>query len=156
MSLQLTPKQAQFVVEYLKDLNATQAAVRAGFSEHTATVQGSQLLAKPHIRAAIDAAKAGRVERTKIDADYVLAGIQRVTERCEQAVPVIDELGTPTGEYRFEASNALRGYELLGKHLAMFKDRIEISDLREKSEADLEAEDLALAAKLVPDVADLV
>jgi phage terminase small subunit len=152
----LTPKQEQFVVEYLKDLNATQAAARAGYSEHSAKDLGGQLLANPKVRAAIDAAKAGRVERTKIDADYVLAGIQRVTERCEQAEPVYDAEGRATGEYRFEAGNALRGYELLGKHLAMFKDRLEISDLREKSEAELEAEDQELAQQLAKDASDLV
>lgn len=68
----LTPKQSRFVLEYLVDLNATKAAVRAGYSPRTANEQASQLLGKPAVQAAIDAAKLERAERTKIDADWVL------------------------------------------------------------------------------------
>lgn len=151
----LTPKQAQFVVEYLRDLNATQAAIRAGYSEHTADVKGSQLLAIAEIRAEVDAAKAQRIERTKIDADYVLAGIIRVTDRCEQAEPVLDREGQPTGEYKFEGGTALRGYELLGRHLAMFKDRIEITDVSKRTEVEIEEELEQLRRQRAHDVSDL-
>lgn len=151
----LTPKQELFVAEYLKDLNGKQAAIRAGYSAHTAEVIASQLKARPHVADAIATARGQRSERCEIDADYVLGGIQRVAERCEQAEPVLDEEGIPIGVYRFEASSALRGYELLGKHLAMFKERLEISDLREKSEAELEEE--AATLRSVPaDASDLV
>ncbi len=51
--MSLTPKQARFVEEYLLDLNATQAAIRAGYSAKTANEQGSQLLAKLSIRQAV-------------------------------------------------------------------------------------------------------
>jgi len=68
----LTPKQARFVEEYLKDLNATQAAIRAGYSERTAEWIGPQLLGKTHVAAAIAAKMAERSQRTQIDADYVL------------------------------------------------------------------------------------
>ncbi|RWE97360.1 terminase small subunit [Mesorhizobium sp.] len=68
----MTPKQERFVEQYLLDLNATQAAIRAGYSERTANEQGAQLLKKPEIIAAIDAAKGERSERTKIDAAWVL------------------------------------------------------------------------------------
>ena len=68
----MTPRQQAFVNEYLKDLNATQAAIRAGYSARTAEWQGPQLLGKTHVSAAISAAKAERSERTKIDADWVL------------------------------------------------------------------------------------
>lgn len=71
----LTPKQARFVQEYLLDLNATQAAIRAGYSRRTAQEQGSQLLSHPDIKAAIDAAKIERSDRTEIDADRVLEEI---------------------------------------------------------------------------------
>jgi phage terminase small subunit len=71
----LTPKQAQFVVEYLIDLNATQAAIRAGYSPNTAREQASRLLDRPHVQAAIDAGKVGRSERTAITADRVLGEI---------------------------------------------------------------------------------
>jgi len=72
MSGKLTPKQDAFVQEYLKDLNATQAAIRAGYSAKTAGQIGDENLKKPQIAAAIEKAKAERSERTKIDADWLL------------------------------------------------------------------------------------
>lgn len=68
----LTPKQARFVDEYLIDLNATQAAIRAGYSAKTAYSQGERLLKNVEVAAAIAAAKKARAERTEVDADYVL------------------------------------------------------------------------------------
>lgn len=68
----ITPKQQAFVDEYLKDLNATQAAIRAGYSQKTANEQGARLLANVSVRSAIEKGKSERSERTKIDADYVL------------------------------------------------------------------------------------
>lgn len=76
----LTPKQARFVEHYLLDLNATQAAVRAGYSSRTANQQGPRLLENAAVLAAIDAAKAARLERARIDADYVL---QRLVDEVE-------------------------------------------------------------------------
>lgn len=70
--MKLTPKQEMFVLEYLKDLNATQAAIRAGYSQKTANEQGCQLLANLKVKAAIDAAMSAREERTKIDAAWLL------------------------------------------------------------------------------------
>lgn len=68
----LTDRQQRFVEEYLCDLNATQAAIRAGFSPATASEQGARLLANVNVRAAIDRAKAERSRRTGIHADLVL------------------------------------------------------------------------------------
>lgn len=68
----MTPKQQCFVDEYLKDLNATQAAIRAGYSAKTAAVTGHENLRKPKIAAAIAAKQQARSERTQIDADWVL------------------------------------------------------------------------------------
>jgi phage terminase small subunit len=69
---ELTPKQARFVEEYLIDLNATQAAIRAGYSVRTAEKIGSENLKKPEVRSAIDAARAKRSEETGINAAWVL------------------------------------------------------------------------------------
>lgn len=68
----LTPRQKRFVDEYLIDLNATQAAIRAGYSAKTAYSQGERLLSHVEVAAAISAAQQARSERTKIDADWVL------------------------------------------------------------------------------------
>lgn len=68
----LSPKQQCFVDEYLVDLNATQTAIRAGYSEKTAYSQGQRLLKNVEVQAAITKAQQERSERTKIDADAVL------------------------------------------------------------------------------------
>lgn len=68
----LTPKQAAFVSEYLVDLNATQAAIRAGYSARTANEQAARLLANVSVSAAIATAMAARSERTEITQDMVL------------------------------------------------------------------------------------
>ena len=72
MKAQLTPKQTQFVSEYLIDLNATQAAIRAGYKGNNPRNIGAENLTKPYIAAAIQEAMDKRSERTKIDADWVL------------------------------------------------------------------------------------
>jgi len=68
----LTPKQTLFVDEYLIDLNATQAAIRAGYSPKTAEVQGSRLLSNAKVAEAVDAKKIERSEKTGVDASWVL------------------------------------------------------------------------------------
>lgn len=74
----LTPKQAAFVQEYLVDLNATQAAIRAGYSEDTAGSIGSENLQKPEIQNAIQEAMDLRAERTGITVDRVLVELARM------------------------------------------------------------------------------
>jgi phage terminase small subunit len=76
----LTPKQSAFVAEYLIDLNATQAAIRAGYSERTANQQGPRLLENEDVRKAIDTAKIERSERTEIDSDWIL---KRLVDEAE-------------------------------------------------------------------------
>jgi phage terminase small subunit len=68
----MTPKQTRFVAEYLVDLNATQAAIRAGYSESTAGAIGAENLTKPEIAAAVARARNEQAERTAITADEVL------------------------------------------------------------------------------------
>ena len=74
----LTEKQARFVAEYLVDLNATQAAIRAGYSERTAEVIGYENLRKPQISAAIEQAIQDRQRRTEITQDRVLQELARI------------------------------------------------------------------------------
>lgn len=70
--LELKPKQRMFVDEYIIDFNATQAAIRSGYSEDSAANIGSENVRKPHIAKAIDQAIADRRKRLRIDADTVL------------------------------------------------------------------------------------
>lgn len=74
----LTPKQAAFVREYLIDKNATQAAIRAGYSRKTARQIGEENLSKPDIRLAIDAGMAESAQRAGLAADEVRANLARV------------------------------------------------------------------------------
>jgi phage terminase small subunit len=72
MATDLPPKQQRFVDEYLVDLNATQAAIRAGYSARTAQEQSSVLLSKPMVAEAVARAKAERSARLGLTADRVL------------------------------------------------------------------------------------
>ena len=76
----LTPKQQRFVEEYLIDLNATQAYIRAGFSEKLANTNAAKLLQNTTIAKAIAEAQAKREERTQIDADYVLKRLVEIDQ----------------------------------------------------------------------------
>jgi phage terminase small subunit len=122
----LTDKQKRFVEDYLVDLNATQAAVRAGYSAKTAEQQAYQILQKTSVSEAIAAAQAARSERTELTQDWVLDRLREVTERCMQHEALLDHEGNPTGEYKFNASGANKSIELIGKHLGMFKDNLKV------------------------------
>ena len=73
----LTPKQKLFVDEYLIDLNATQAAIRAGYSPSNADKIGSELLGKTRVSDAIKTAMAERSRRTGINQDRILTELPR-------------------------------------------------------------------------------
>ncbi len=107
-----TPKQARFVEEYLVDLNATQAAIRAGYSKKTANEQGAQLLAKLSIREAVAEAQEARSERTGITQDEVIRGLKKEA--------------TLEGD---GASHSARvaAWAHLGKHLGIFTDNLTLS-----------------------------
>ena len=108
----LTPKQKRFVEEYLVDLNATQAAIRAGYSARTANEQGARLSANVSVSSAIQAALEARAKEIGRTARDVLKDIQDVTRAARDA-----------GDTRA----ALKGLELEGKHLGMFVDRVDHS-----------------------------
>jgi phage terminase small subunit len=105
----LNDKRAAFVREYLIDLNATQAAKRAGYSDKTAYSQGQRLLKDAEIQRAVEAGKAERAERASLSAEMVIDGLRSIAQG--------------------EASDSarVRAYELLGKHLGMFTDKTEHS-----------------------------
>ena len=108
----LTPKQQRFVEEYLIDLNATQAAIRAGYSEKTAEQLGYQLLQKTSVLKAIEEAKNQVSKRTELTVDMVVNGLLKEAQ---------DYAEGSTQSARVSA------WAHLGKHLGMFKDKIEHS-----------------------------
>lgn len=133
----LTPKQERFVAEYLIDLNATQAAIRAGYSQKTAGQIGEQNLKKLEIAEAVNAAMAKRADRNSVTQDEVISGLRelrdmamgkkpmRVTEilRVSGKPPKTIELDVKV----FEAAAAKGALELLGKHIGMFKEKVELT-----------------------------
>ena len=127
----LTPKQQRFVDEYLVDLNATRAAVRAGYSARNADKIGPELLGKTRVAEAVAAATAARVSRTEVTQDYVLKNLTEVVERCMQRAPVPDSNGDRvTGDgrnvWRFEPKPVVAALKLLGEHLGMYTHRVEV------------------------------
>ena len=127
----MTDKQKRFITEFLVDLNATQAAIRAGYSAKTAYSIGQENLKKPEIRQAIDTAMKEREARTEITADYVLTNLREIVERCMQKQPVFTKGEQATDEqgraiWTFNARDAIKALELLGKNLGLFIDKTEI------------------------------
>ena len=133
----LTAKQERFVAEYLIDLCATKAAIRAGYSEKTANRIGPELLTKPAVQSAVAQAQTDRSERTKIDADYVLRQAVKLHERCMQEIEpftdrkgqqVYDNNGNPL--YVFNAAGAAKALELVGKHVSVqaFRDQVGVGN----------------------------
>lgn len=122
----MTPKQERFVQEYLIDLNGTQAAIRAGYSPHTAKVAATKdLLPNPAIAARIATARAKLSAKAAVSAEWILMRLKSVAERCMQAEPVFRQGVMVEGAYQFDAAGANRALELLGRHLGLFVDRVE-------------------------------
>lgn len=147
----LTKKQKRFVEEYLVDLNATQAAIRAGYSTQTAYSIGDENLKKPEIKNAIEKALAERSRRTGVNADRVILELAKIAFINPTDVINMDE-ATVRGEANREDTAAIssvkvkriptedgdiverevrtydkiKALELLGKHLGMFTDKFKV------------------------------
>lgn len=153
MSRKLTPKQAAFAQEYLKDLNATQAAIRAGFSAKTAEWIGPQVLGKSHVADAIAEAIKAREARTQITQDRVLREFARIAFLDPRAL--FDDNGAPRrivdldddtaaavagldvatvgnvemgiGEVqKIKIADKIAALTQIGRHLGMFNDKIKV------------------------------
>lgn len=112
--MKLTAKQAQFVQEYLVDLNASAAARRAGYKDANI---GRQLITKHNVSAAIQKAMQARSQRLCITQDFVLERLREIAER--------EASDAPDSPLKYAAK--LRALELLGRHLGLFEDRLRVS-----------------------------
>lgn len=148
----MNDKQKRFVEEYLVDLNATQAAIRAGYSAKTAYSQGERLLSHVEVAAAILEAKRGRSERTNVNADWLLdrlatesvADLADLYREDGSVKPVhewpliwrqglvagveVERIGEGAGTItKLKISDRIKRLELIGKHIDVqaFKERIE-------------------------------
>jgi len=108
--MKLTPKQARFVEEYQIDLNATQAAIRAGYSAKTAEQQGPRLLGNVGVATAIQAAQTEVSKRIEVTVDEVVAGL----------------LSEAEGKDDSTAGSRVAAWAQLGKHLGMDRRDIKL------------------------------
>lgn len=150
---ELNKKQEQFVQEYMIDLNATQAAIRAGYSKRTAYSQGQRLLKHVEVQRRLQAEQAKRAERVQVDQEYVLRRLVEIDQM--DALDILDDDGSikPIKDWpktwrqflsgfdvtqmssaedvetvvrRIRWPDKIRNLELLGRHLGMFTDRVEV------------------------------
>lgn len=122
----MTPKQQRFVEEYLKDLNATRAYIRAGYSPTGADAGAARLLGNVRVAEAIRVKREVVSEQAGLTAVWVLDQLRENVERAMQAEAVRDREGNETGEYVYQGAVANKALELIGKHLGMFVERSEV------------------------------
>lgn len=145
----LTPKQRRFVEEYLIDLNATQAAIRAGYSPNSAACIGKENLEKVDIRNEIEKSLAERSKRTGINADRIVNELAKIAfinpidvinikdaslldnyklddTAAISAVKVKSNSDGNVIEREVRVYDKIKALELLGKHIGMFSDRFKV------------------------------
>ena len=147
----LTAKQKRFVEEYLIDLNATQAAIRAGYSAKTANEQGARLLANVSVQDVVSRKMAERSKRTGISQDRIVLELARIAfMKMTDIVNADGEINTgatdddlaciesikykksesDTGyseEREVKVASKLKALELLGKHMGMWNDKLDVN-----------------------------
>ena len=132
MATKMTAKQMRFCDEYLIDLNATQAAIRAGYSEKNARNIASENLAKPNIKEYIEARMAEKESSLIASQDEVLKYLTSVLRgETQSEVVVVESIGDFMSEARTmkkapDEKERLKAAELLGKRYGLYKDKVDV------------------------------
>ena len=169
----LNDRQARFVAEYLVDLNATQAAIRSGYSARSAYSTGERMLRNAEVAAAIAEAQAARSRRTEVTADRVVLELARVAfgdprrvmswgpggvklrpsaELADEEAAIVAEVGETTtkegGSLKLKTVDKLGALRLLGQHLGMFGEgKVAVTVASAPATAELQAVLLAVLDK---------
>ena len=128
----LNEQQKKFCNEFLKDLNATQAAIRAGYSKKSARSIASENLTKPNIQEYLAELQEGIQKRNRISQDEIMQDLIEIKNRCMQNVPVMyfdkvdkcyKQEGKENGEpvYKFDSQGATKALDLLGRIIGAFE-----------------------------------
>lgn len=164
--MELTAKQERFCREYLADCNATQAAIRSGYSEKTAHVSGPRLLTNVSVYEKINSLKAERARSLDITAERVLKELARLAFGDPSEIVSVGKYGRitvkPTAQLtedqrrtihsviqtadglKIRFADKLRALELVGKHIGLFEERIRIEGPKPvESLTDAELEEIA-------------
>ena len=128
----LNDKQKLFCQEYMKDLNGTRAAIRAGYAESGARVQANRMLTNDNVQQYIQELQEGIQKRNQITIDEIMSDLIEVKNRCLQNVPVMyfdkidkewkhegKEFGEPV--YKFDSNGATKALDLLGKIIGAYE-----------------------------------
>ncbi len=162
----LTAKQQAFIKHYLVSLNASKAAIKAGYSSKYVNRSATQLLANPKIQAAIREEMAKRSERIEVTQDQVVAELAKVAfgdpravmewgpegvvmkasselndTDAAQVAEVSESVTKEGGSQRIKLHDKLKALELLGKHLGMFTDKFSLQgnmEVRHGTDPELE------------------
>lgn len=133
----LTARQQRFVEEYPIDCNGSAAAIRAGYEPHSAKNQASRLLTNEYVQEAIQKRREAISAKAELSVASILESLKVIQRRCLQNEPVYDRRGKriiatdEDGEelgaaYAFDSKGAIKATELLGKHVGMFRDGVQL------------------------------
>lgn len=141
----MTPKQEKFCVEYLIDLNATQAALRAGYSKRTAYSIGNEILKKPEIKSRINELRSQEFKKSIMTAEEVEARLSKAARgELQEEVVVTENIGDFMSKAKIikkqiSAKDQVKALELMGKRNNLFSadTQIDITPIIIKGEGDI-------------------
>jgi phage terminase small subunit len=120
-----------FAIEYIVDLNATQAAVRAGYKPSSAGVMGYRIANRPDVKERISQLLEDRRARSEAKAGDIIDRLHKLADMCMQQVPKRDDQGDLVAMVPVNATGATKALELLGRTIGLFTDRTERVDVIE-------------------------